>query len=342
MNEKKIIKYCHSYFKTEDEFKKSAYYTYFQMLEYKYSFVYDSRHPDFIFANEYGTKHLDYPKAIRVQWTFENVPPDFFEFDYIIGTANLKYGKRYFHYPIYAYTGYRYLLQGLNERPKMTQDELNNKKYFCNFVYSNRNCSSRRTDWFKEISKYKFVHAPGALCHNTDPIPMGDDWTDTFEKKTAYQREFKFSMAFENASAPGYTSEKIFNAFRARTIPIYWGDPDIENIINEDSFVNLNKYSSYKEALDRIVEIDTNDELYLNMINTPPLKNNNFTNFELIDNETLRQLDLIFSDEFGNRNTDCKLWDYRYEMRYRYGAKVYEFYMSAFQNMYELYKKIKR
>lgn len=341
MGMKKEIHYLYENCRNEEEFKKSFYYQFFKLLEDKYTFVFDKSNPKYIFTSEYGTMHLKFPKAIRVQWTFENVPPNFFEFDYIIGPSKIKFGNRYFQFPIYAYSDYRYLISGINDRAQMTKEELSEKDLFCNFVYSNKNCSTKRVEWFDEISKYKFVHAPGALRHNTDPIPMGKDWTESFEIKTEYQRRFKFSMAFENVSAPGYTSEKIFNAFRARTIPIYWGDPDIEEIIDDKSFINLTHYNNSKEVIDLIEEIDRDDELYLKMVNTPPLKNVPLTNFAFIDRQIVEYLDSIFSDEIGKRNSDCKLWDYRYEMRYKYGAKMYEGYLKLYQKAYEVYKKIK-
>ena len=41
------------------------------------------------------------------------------------------------------------------------------------------------------------------------------------------KKPYKFSIAFENAWYPGYTSEKIVTSMLAGTIPIYWGNPDI-------------------------------------------------------------------------------------------------------------------
>ena len=59
--------------------------------------------------------------------------------------------------------------------------------------------------------------------------------------KYAFESEYKFSIAFENASYSGYTSEKILEAFAAGTVPIYWGDPDIAKVYNSKAFINLNE-----------------------------------------------------------------------------------------------------
>lgn len=36
-------------------------------------------------------------------------------------------------------------------------------------------------------------------------------------------RRYKFTIAFENQSYPGYVTEKIADALMAGTVPIYWG-----------------------------------------------------------------------------------------------------------------------
>lgn len=322
------------------DFKDTLFFECCKQLEEKYEFVYEKKHPQYVLYDERSTKQLKYYDSIRIQWVFENVPPNFFENDYIIGLHNLVFGDRYFQYPMYALPEYRYLVNSLREKKPISREDAEKKDLFCNFIYSNMCCSQERITWFEEIGKYKFVHAPGKLCHNTDPIPVGDNWVETFEKKTEYQKQFKFSMAFENTSSPGYISEKIFNAFRADTIPIYWGDPEVENVINEESFINLSKYSNCDEAIEAIKRIDSDDELYYKMLSASPIKVVRNTDFDRIDNELMAFLDRVFNDGHPRRTVDCKLWDYRYEKRYTRGALLYEGYMNALSFMYKIYKKI--
>jgi hypothetical protein len=59
---------------------------------------------------------------------------------------------------------------------------------------------------------------------------------------------YKFCLCLENASAPGYITEKIFDCFIAGTVPLYKGAPNISNYIHEDCFVDLNKFQT-DEAL---------------------------------------------------------------------------------------------
>lgn len=72
---------------------------------------------------------------------------------------------------------------------------------------------------------------------------------------------YKFSLCFENASAPGYITEKIFDSFKAKCIPIYWGAPDVSKYIPKNCFVDFrdfNDYASLLEYLNNMSEIRYN------------------------------------------------------------------------------------
>ena len=81
-------------------------------------------------------------------------------------------------------------------------------------------------------------------------------------------------ITFENNSLVWYNTEKIFNAFQAGLVPIYWGDPLIARVYNTDCFVwvktenkLLQQYAEFKKAIDKIKIIDNDDELYMSMFN---------------------------------------------------------------------------
>ena len=65
----------------------------------------------------------------------------------------------------------------------------------------------------------------------------------------------------------GYCTEKIIDAFKTRTIPIYYGDKNIEEEFKKTSFINCNNKKDIDKVIDKIKEIDNNDDLYLKMIN---------------------------------------------------------------------------
>ena len=76
--------------------------------------------------------------------------------------------------------------------------------------------------------------------------------------------QYKFIICFENSYSDGYITEKIFNCFFARTIPIYKGSPIIEQYINEDAFVDAR---NLHKCIDLINVLNTNETLYNNMLN---------------------------------------------------------------------------
>lgn len=113
------------------------------------------------------------------------------------------------------------------------------KTKFCNFLYSNR--IPYREAFFKQLSKYKKVDAPGKSMNNMPPIDeqyKGDTW----KIKRDFLKPYKFTVAFESYSYPGYQTEKLYDAMQMNSIPIYCGDPMIDEIFNPKSFINAAHY----------------------------------------------------------------------------------------------------
>ena len=83
-------------------------------------------------------------------------------------------------------------------------------------------------------------------------------------------RRYKFTIAFENASFPGYTTEKLADALVARTVPIYYGNPLIGQDFNTKAFINCHDFSSWRAVIDKVIELDQNDEMYKAYLREPP------------------------------------------------------------------------
>jgi hypothetical protein len=75
---------------------------------------------------------------------------------------------------------------------------------------------------------------------------------------------YKFSLCFENSQFPGYVSEKIFDCFFTRTIPIYLGAPDIDRFVPRETFIDLRSFRDYR-ALERYLDSlsESNQRAYL-------------------------------------------------------------------------------
>ena len=56
--------------------------------------------------------------------------------------------------------------------------------------------------------------------------------------------------------------EKIYEPMLVNSIPIYWGNPLVDRDFNEESFVNVHRYTSHEEVIERIIKIDQDEDLY--------------------------------------------------------------------------------
>ncbi len=70
-------------------------------------------------------------------------------------------------------------------------------------------------------------------------------WRGPVKSKNAVMRGYKFAIAYENASFPGYVSEKIFDAFFAGCVPIYEGAPDVTDYIPPETFIDKRNFPDY-------------------------------------------------------------------------------------------------
>ena len=150
---------------------------------------------------------------------------------------------------------------------------INDKTRFATFCASNsQNYNAKyRMNVVKYISQnYKQITCCGKVLNNTD----GEYLPFDTNKAIDYHKSYKFNFCFENAESkdnPKYITEKIMNAFMYRTIPIYWGCENINDFFNKEAFINCNGLS-YEEILQKIIEVDNNNELYEYMINQYPFK----------------------------------------------------------------------
>lgn len=227
-----------------------------------------SEQPDYLFYHESTYEYLNHD-CIRIFYTGENISPDFNLCDYAFGFDHMDFGDRYYRMPLYLmaifYRPEELAMVGdadFTRQLAFTKDDLSRKIDFCSFVYSNYLGEGARREFFEKLSAYKQVNAGGAYLNNVG---------GRVENKLAFESRHKFSIAFENSSRSGYTTEKIVSSLLAKTIPIYWGNPDIGKEFNEKRFINCHAYATFDKVVERVKEIDNNDDLYLRIISEPVL-----------------------------------------------------------------------
>jgi alpha(1,3/1,4) fucosyltransferase len=230
-----------------------------RILEKKYE-VKIADKPDLLFHSHDGNVHRLYT-CRKVFHTVETYKPDFSISDYAF-TFHEMDDPHNLRLPNYAArVDAANLIKGEGE-PETVAAE---KKRFCCFFTSYANAKTRvRINFFQQLSRYKKVDSAGKWNNN-----IGCSVPNDPTSKTAFLRQYKFYLAFENESLPGYTSEKIAEAMAARCLPIYWGNPKVDLDFNPKSFLNYHHFPSEEALIDRIIEIDRDDNLYLQYLREP-------------------------------------------------------------------------
>ena len=248
-------------------------------------FVLDDKNPDYVIATDKcfinreccaKLRHylINNKDSIFIFFTYECLDPNLNIFDYAFTwNPDLRCGDRIgrnvpyiLHKPPYI----RHAKDAPASTNSLTREEainiLGSNPRFCNFIYSH--ASEPRDTFFRQLSAYRRIDALGPHLHNTDTEPsrFAADW---YALSIGMKKGYKFSMAMENAAYRGYTTEKIISSLQAHTVPIYWGDPDVARYINPKAFINCHDYASFDEVIDRVREIDQNDDLWLDMVTQP-------------------------------------------------------------------------
>jgi hypothetical protein len=244
--------------------KKNNYF--FHLLKSDYNIIIDEENPEYLIYSCFGTEYLKF-NCIRIYYTGENDIPDFNLCDYALSAHFLDFNDRHKRFP--NFMTYNHIHKLLNERTDQSFEEIKNKN-FGNFIVSSTWAHPFRNDFYSELSNYKRIDSPGKVFNNIDMPRTYGNW---HSDKLNFMKNYKFTICFENSSLPGYTTEKIVDAFVCRTLPIYWGNPLIASDFNPESFVNCHNFSSTKDIIDYIKLIDQDDSLYLKLINANPIPN---------------------------------------------------------------------
>lgn len=224
----------------------------------KYYEIEISDEPDYLFCSCFGNKHFKYQNCVKILFLGENIVPDFNLYDYAMGFHYIDFEDRYLRLPLYVL--YESCIPVALKKHEYSDEYYLNKTKFCNFVVSNPNAAGEREKMLDILNTYKTVDSGGRYRNNVGG-PVKD--------KNAFVKQYRFTIAFENSTMSGYTTEKIMEAFAGDTIPIYWGSPRIGEEFNPKAFVNCHEFSCMDEVLARVKEINENEELYLDMIKAP-------------------------------------------------------------------------
>lgn len=290
----------------------------------------DPKNPEFLFYSNFGVDYHKY-NCVRIYFTGENVRPDFSECDWSF-SFDYSDDKRNYRLPLYG------LFADMNEltKPRDAEKILSEKSKFTVFIYSNPG-PKKRVDFLKKLSEYKRIDSAGRYLNNIGG-PIGG-----FEKeKREFIKKYKFTFAFENSMHVGYTTEKILDPLLSGSIPLYWGNPEVNKDFNSKCFLNYHDYGSEEEFINRIIEVDNNDLLYKEIIAEPPFLNNQINEHVKFQN-VLNRLKYIFSQNivpisekskyFSNNVLVSNYWAAKVKMDYQKKLLLKKIALFSFDRM---------
>jgi len=73
--------------------------------------------------------------------------------------------------------------------------------------------------------------------------------------KLQYLSKYKFCFCFENTSAPGYVTEKIFDSFKAGCVPVYLGAPNVEEYISSECFIEYRDFAGNVDLVEYLESV---------------------------------------------------------------------------------------
>jgi len=223
--------------------------------------------PDFLIFGDPGQHVHRVHNCVKIYFCMESFAPDFRLYDYAF-TCHYLDDPRHLRLPYYV-LGHD--AKGLIQHGEDPAEILAAKSKFCSFVVSNakRKKTHKRVEFFHRLSRYKKVDSGGAALNN-----IGRRLSTGPYYKLQFIRPYKFNIAFENGSTPGYTTEKIVDAMEARCVPIYWGNPRIAEEFNPGSFLNYFDFPSEEALIEKIIELDQDDAKYMEYLRQPYFHNN--------------------------------------------------------------------
>lgn len=120
-------------------------------------------------------------------------------------------------------------------------------KDVCMFISSPVN-KSHRLEYLSELMEYLPIDSYGSWRRN---CVLDED--KGYITKLDVIKQYKFTIAFENAISQDYVTEKFFEPLIVGSVPIYLGAPNVETFSpGEHAFIDVRDYDSPKNLADDI------------------------------------------------------------------------------------------
>ena len=208
---------------------------------------------ELLFFSVFGSQHAGFV-GTKVQYSGENTRPNWWATDFHIGSNHLA-DRRHLRFPFYATA----MINAQWSSPPLEPGPPWRDREFCLFLVSHE--THRRVAVFDALSRYRPVTSAGSVRRTVQPPDLEPRHGQWRPSKLRYQRNFRFSIAYEHTAAPGYTSEKLVDALITRSIPIYWGNPRVDEDVHPDCFINASDFDDLDALVEHVRRVDTDEGL---------------------------------------------------------------------------------
>lgn len=117
---------------------------------------------------------------------------------------------------------------------------------------------SGRTAYLRELMAHIEVDCYGQLLRN---VELRQDLGRT--TKLAVIGGYKFTLAFENARAPDYVTEKLYDPLIAGSVPVYLGAPNVADFVpGDECYINVDDFATPRELAAHLHALDADDAAY--------------------------------------------------------------------------------
>lgn len=108
-----------------------------------------------------------------------------------------------------------------------------------------------------QLQAYFTEHKTGIDMFGRGSVPI--------QSKSSALESYRFSVVVESCQSPGHFTEKLIDAFLSRTIPIYWGAPDIYRYFDPGGMIICNSADEIIKAVNNL-SADFYEEKHINVL----------------------------------------------------------------------------
>ena len=107
----------------------------------------------------------------------------------------------------------------------------------------------------------------GSCLHSKD---IREPYPRSRSAKLALQRQYLFTLSFENSRARDYVTEKLFEALHVGSVPVYLGAGNVadfaptENV--DESIIRVSAFQNIAELADHLKRLASDEEAYGRML----------------------------------------------------------------------------